>query len=182
MNDMPSSRRAAGALPADIREVSQCVTFFDLSRMMEWASNQEDRKVAAMFQEFYQLAADSIEGAGGRIVKFIGDAGMAVFPKEAADRVIPALADLAVEVRKRAAAHGFDTYLNTNVHFGPMLEGSFGPKGLERYDVIGKTVNIAARLGRRGLTLSQQAYRCLSPAVRERFSRIDQPTNYRLSR
>jgi len=183
MNDKPNPRRAsAGALPSDLKEVTQCVTFFDLSRMMEWASNQEDEKVAAMFQEFYQLAADSIEGAGGRIVKFIGDAGLAVFPKEAADRAVIALADLAVETRKRAAAHGFDTYLNTNVHFGPMLEGSFGPRGRERYDVLGKTVNIAARLGRRGLTLSQQAFRCLGPEVRERFSKIDQPTNYRLNR
>jgi class 3 adenylate cyclase len=63
-----------------------------------------------------------------------------------------------------------------------MLEGSFGPRGRERYDVLGKTVNIAARLGRRGLTLSQQAFRCLGPEVRERFSKIDQPTNYRLNR
>ena len=183
MNDQPNNRRAEpGALPSDAREVTQCVTFFDMSRMMEWASSQEDDRVAEMFQEFYRLAADRIQGAGGRIVKFIGDAGLAVFPKEAADKVVVALADLAAETRKHAAAHGFDTYLNINVHFGSMLEGTFGPPGLERYDVLGKTVNIAARLGRRGLTLSQQAFRCLGPETRERFGKIETPTNYRLRR
>lgn len=183
MQDKPISRRAAsGALPADVREVTQGVTFFDFSRFAEWASSQEDRRVAEMFQEFYVLAGKRIAGAGGRIVKFIGDAGLAVFPKEAAENVILALADLSREARQLAAVRGFDTYLNINVHFGPMLEGTFGPEGLERYDVLGKTVNIAARLGRRGLTLSQQAYRCMGPKARERFEKLEQPTNYRLRR
>ncbi len=183
MKDKPNSGRVpAGALPQDCREVTQGVAFFDFSRMAEWASNQEDLRVAEMFQEFYRLAGERIGAAGGRIVKFIGDAGLVVFPKENAESVILALADLAREARERAAARGFDTYLNVNVHFGPMLEGTFGPEGLERYDVLGKTVNIAARLGRRGLTLSQQAFRCLGAEARERFEKIEQPTNYRLRR
>ena len=65
------------------------------------------------------------------------------------------------------------------MHVGPVLAGSFGPKGDERFDVIGKTVNIAARLGRRGLTLSAQAFRCLSPEGRKRFQKILQPITYR---
>lgn len=180
MKDKPPVRRGGdAALPADIKEVVQGVTFFDLSRMMEWSSSQEDDRVAAMLQEFYQLAADHIHAAGGRMVKFIGDAGLAVFPKEAAEKVILALADLAADARKRAAAHGFDTHLNINVHVGPMLEGTFGPPGMERYDVLGKTVNIAARLGRRGLTLSQQAFRCLGPEARKGFDKLEPPVNYR---
>ncbi len=183
MQDKPNSQRVpAGALPQDLKEVTQGVAFFDFSRMTEWASSQEDQSVAEMLQEFYCFASERIQDAGGRIVKFIGDAGLVVFPKEKAESVIIALADLAKEARGRAAARGFDTYLNVSVHFGPMLEGTFGPPGLERYDVLGKTVNIAARLGRRGLTLSQQAFRCLGSEARERFEKIEQPTNYRLRR
>jgi class 3 adenylate cyclase len=147
--------------------------------MLEWASSQEDEKVAAMLQEFYCLAAARIEGAGGRVVKFIGDEGLAVFPKEAAESVVFALAGLSEEVHKMAAAHGYNTFLNTNVHFGPMIEGTFGPRGHERYDVLGKAVNIAARLGRRGLTISQQAFRCLGTEAREKFDKIESPVNYR---
>jgi class 3 adenylate cyclase len=181
MNDKPQiSRGGDAALPPDCRQVTQGVAFFDLSRMMEWASSQEDDRVAAMMQEFYCLAVARIEGAGGRVVKFIGDEGLAVFPREAAEKVVFALADLSAEVHRMATAHGFNTYLNTNVHFGPMIEGTFGPPGHERYDVLGKTVNIAARLGRRGLTLSQQAFRCLGAEAREKFDKIESPVNYRL--
>jgi class 3 adenylate cyclase len=113
------------------------------------------------------------------VVKFIGDAGLVVFSREAAERVIFALAELSSEVHRLAASHGFNTFLNTNVHFGPMVEGSFGPPGQERYDVLGKSVNIAARLGRRGLNLSQQAFRCLGAEARARFDKIESPVTYR---
>jgi len=104
---------------------------------------------------------------------------MAVFPVEAAEKVIFALAELAGAARRCAAAYGLDTYLNVSVHVGPVLAGSFGPQGAERFDVIGKTVNIAARLGRRGLTLSAQAFRRLGPEGRKRFQKILQPITYR---
>jgi len=182
MEGKPQTRRGdAAALPPDCRQVTQGVVFFDLSRLMEWASSQEDERIAAMLQEFYCLSVARIEAAGGRVVKFIGDAGLAVFPKEAAERIVFALAGLSSEVRRAAAAHGFDTYLNTNVHFGPMMAGTFGPPGMERYDVLGKSVNIAARLGRRGLTLSQQAFRCLGAEARARFDKVEPPVTYRFN-
>ncbi len=62
-----------------------------------------------------------------------------------------------------------------------MMEGTFGPPGMERYDVLGKSVNIAARLGRRGLNLSQQAFRCLGPEARARFDKVEPPTTYRFN-
>jgi len=169
----------SGKLPADCQAQTLGVTFFDLSRISEWASAEEDQRAACFFQEFYALAGEHIAPAGGRIVKFMGDAGMAVFPVESAEKVIFALAELADDARRCAATYGLDTYLNVSVHVGPVLAGSFGPKGAERFDVIGKTVNVAARLGRRGLTLSAQAFRCLSPDGRKRFQKILQPITYR---
>ena len=81
--------------------------------------------------------------------------------------------------RAKALSDGLDAYLNVNVHVGPVLTGRFGPNGDERFDVIGKTVNIAARLGRRGVTLSAQAFRCLSAEARKRFEKLMQPITYR---
>jgi len=106
--------------------------------------------------------------------------GLAIFPVDRAEDSILALAELARRARECARGHGIDVYLNTNVHVGPVLTGSFGPPGLERFDVIGKAVNVAARLGRRGLTLSPQAFRCLSAEGRERFEKIKPPITYRL--
>jgi class 3 adenylate cyclase len=168
-----------GKLPSDCKAEDLGVAFFDLSRFAEWSDSSADAPVAGYLQEFYCLAAERIEPAGGRIVKFMGDAGMAVFDPKVAEKVIFALCEFAREARERARQHGFDTYLNVSVHVGPVLAGSFGPPGAERYDVIGKTVNIAARLGRRGVTLSTQAFRCLSAEARKRFEKIQRPITYR---
>jgi len=170
---------ARGALPPDSKTETLGVAFFDLSRIGEWASSEQDEVVASFFQEFYALAAQQIEPAGGRIVKFMGDAGLAVFPENSAEDVIFALCAFAREARQRARECGIDTHLNVNVHVGPVLSGRFGPPGAERFDVIGKTVNVAARLGRRGVTLSAQAFRCLGPESRAHFRKIMQPITYR---
>jgi adenylate cyclase len=175
----PPEKGGALPLPSDCQTETLGVTFFDLSRFAEWASSDNDDLVAGFLQRFYCFAAEHIEPAGGRIVKFIGDAGLAVFPTESAEDAIFALCAFAREARDSAQELGLDTYLNINVHVGPVIAGSFGPPGAERYDVIGKTVNIAARLGRRGVTLSPQAFRCLSPEARDRFDKFTPPVTYR---
>jgi len=178
----PTTTRSGdvSSLPPDCRNETLGVAFFDLSQIGEWASSEEDAHIAAFLQRFYELAAKHLEPAGARIVKFMGDAGLAVFPEASAEDAIFALCAFAREARESGRAFGLDTYLNVNVHVGPVLAGSFGPKSAERYDVIGKTVNIAARLGRRGVTLSPQAFRCLSPDARKRFEKITRPVTYRL--
>lgn len=174
--------RSPVTLPADCQTVKLGVAFFDLSRMAEWADADEDARVASFLHKFYQLAADRLEPAGGRIVKFMGDAGMVVCPEEAVEELIFALCDFSADARRCAREFGIDTYLNISVHVGPVIAGSFGPKGSERFDVIGKTVNIAARLGRRGVTLSTQAFRCLGEEGRKRFDKIKRPITYRFNR
>ncbi len=174
------SRGGRSGLPPDCETQTLGIAFFDLSRIPEWTSPEEDGRVAAFFQEFYGLVADRMTQAGARVIKFIGDAGLVVFPKESAEQSIFALAELREAVRECAVRSAFDAYLNVSVHFGEVLAGTFGPPGHERFDVIGKNVNIAARLGRRGITLSQQAFRCLSPEGREHFQKVSRPTTYRL--
>jgi len=178
----PASKGGGGpsALPLGCQTETLGVAFFDLSPIPEWSSSDEDARVASFFVRFYELAAKHIEPAGGRIVKVMGDAGLAVFPEESAEDVIMGLCQLARETRRCARDAGLDTWLAVNVHVGPVVAGDFGPPGAERYDVVGKTVNVAARLGRRGVTLSPQAFRCLSPEGRERFEKITRPITYRL--
>ena len=177
-SDTPREGGRQFRLPQDCRTETLGIAFFDLSRISEWASSEEDERAAGFLQRFYELAAEHIGPAGGRIVKFIGDAGLIVFPKESAEQVIFALCDFARAARECGREVGLDTYLNVNVHVGPVIAGSFGPPGSERYDVLGKAVNVAATLGRRGVTLSPQAFRTLSPEGRERFDKVTRPVTY----
>jgi len=175
----PVKSGAVSGLPADCERQTLVVAFFDLSRFAEWSSSDEDERVAGLLQAFYALAGRHVGNAGGRVVKFMGDAGLAVFEKERAEEGILALCAFAQEARREALGAGLDAHLNINVHVGSVLAGSFGVPGDARYDVIGKTVNIAARLGRRGVTLSAQAFRCLSAEGRKRFEKQMPPITYR---
>jgi class 3 adenylate cyclase len=168
----------AVSLPPDCKLETLGIAFFDLSRFAEWASSDEDERIAAFLQQFYVLAARSLEPAGCRLVKFMGDAGMAVFPIEKAEAAIFALCDFSNQARRAALAVKLDAHCNTNIHVGEVITGSFGPQGLERFDVIGKAVNVAARLGRRGVVLSPQAFRTLSDEARKRFQKITRPITY----
>jgi class 3 adenylate cyclase len=174
-----SAQRGDPGLPEEFSVAVMGVAFFDLSRLGEWHSSEQDIHVAQFFQRFYALVGSRIEPVGGKVVKVMGDAGLAVFPEEAVRDGILALRDLAGESKQLARDHGFDATLNVNVHLGPVVCGPFGPPGSARFDVIGKTVNIAARLGRRGITLSPQAFRCLDPETRKLFQKNMPPITYR---
>ncbi len=179
MSTTTSTSGATPRLPADAKTETLGIVFFDLSRFAEWTSAGDDERVAGLIQCFYELSAEHLEPAGARIVKFIGDAGMAVFQPDDSEGCILALSELARTVREWAGQQGFDTYLNINVHVGPVVSGTFGPPSLARYDVLGKAVNVAARLGRNGLVLSPQAFRTLSPAARKQFDKNMPPITYR---
>ncbi len=55
--------------PPDWEKPTLGVAFFDLSRMAEWASSEEDERVASFLQGFYELASERLTPAGCRIVK-----------------------------------------------------------------------------------------------------------------
>jgi class 3 adenylate cyclase len=168
-----------GGPPADCTVQYLGVAFFDLSRIPQWSGSEQDAGVARFFQRLYALADELLAPAGARIVKLMGDAGLVVFERRCAEAAIAALCELSARARALAVSAGLDAYCNVNVHFGPVVAGPFGPPGAQRFDVIGKTVNVAARLGRRGVTLSPQAFRCLSAEARGRFEKIAPPITYR---
>jgi class 3 adenylate cyclase len=179
MTPSASAGAAAAGLPSDCQPVTVGIAFFDLSRLAQWASENDDEQVAAFLQSFYRLAGESLGPAGIRIVKFMGDAGLCVFPTERADAAVAALCDFAAAARQLAGTFGYDCYLNVNVHAGEVLQGTFGTADCACLDVIGKAVNVAARLGRRGVTLSAQAFRLLSAEERESFQKLKPPISYR---
>lgn len=171
---------ASPALPVDAKTETLGIAFFDLSGFAKWSAVDDDARVAGFLQSFYTLAAKHIIPAGARIVKFMGDGGLAVFPKSSTEAVIVALCAYSQETRDRAREYGLDTELNVNVHVGPVISGSFGVPGAKRFDVIGQSVNVAARPGPRGMALSAQAFHCLSPEGKARFEEINPPITYRL--
>ena len=112
------------------------------------------------------------------MVKFIGDATLAVFPREQADRAVLGLLELKSASDLFMREHGWECHLVIKVHFGPVAAGHFGAGVGRRYDVLGKTVNVAARLEATGVALSVEAFRQLGPEARRQFKKRTPPITY----
>ena len=102
------------------------------------------------------------EEHGGRVVKTIGDASMAVFPLPA-NAAYAAIA-MQVQISAERTSRGAPLAIHAGFHFGPIID--------DNADVFGDSVNVAARLSslaKAGQTLvSLETVEVLSPALRAR--------------
>ena len=164
----------------DFSQVSLLVVFTSFSRYTAQIDRLEDMQVARVMNAYYELAGSAIREGGGQVVKFIGDAMLAAFPSQAADQGTLALLELKKAADQFMTDHGWDCRLVVKVHFGPVAAGEFGAEADRRYDVIGKTVNVAARLdaGSGLVVLSKDAFTRLGPEVRRRFKKHTPPLSY----
>ena len=155
-------------------EVPLLIAFADLTRFAAQSLRVSDAELALTMDAFYQRVAACIERAGGRVVKFIGDAALIVFAEADADRGVAALLDLKADIDDFMAQREWECRMNIKAHFGTVVAGPYAG----RFDVLGKNVNAAAMLDSPGVALSVEAFRTLSPETRKRFKKHTPPVTY----
>ncbi len=109
--------------------------------------------VIECLNEYFDAMAVPVERHGGEILKFIGDAMLAVFPLEDPEACHRAL-QAAVEARdamralnaKRRAAGRNEIGYGIALHVGDVMYGNIGAASRLDFTVIGPAVNVAARL------------------------------------
>src|SRR5215210_6103585 len=94
------------------------IVFLDLTRFSAQSQRVEDAELADTIDAYYGHVSRGIESAGGRVVKFIGDATLAVFPEAAADAGVTALLDLKPAIDDLMSGRGWECRLNAKAHFG----------------------------------------------------------------
>ena len=140
---------------------------------------QDDTEIADTLDAHYQRVSRAVHAAGGRVIKFIGDATMLVFPENAVDSGVSAIFDLMASEDRLMQQHGWECRLHAKAHFGTVVAGEFGANGDRRFDVFGKAVNATARLkGTAPFMLSAEAHELLSQGLRQRFTRQPSGTTY----
>ena len=115
---------------------------------------------------FYRVCGECVVAAGGRIVKYIGDGILAVFPEDAADRAVAAATCMRKEHAALVSAQqtNVDSDLEVGISFGQVEEGIVGHATLRSFDLFGECVNEAAMIGHhRGIAVTD--------AVRVRLSK-----------
>jgi len=159
-------------------EVCLLIAFVDLTGFSFMSTRVDDLEVATVIDGFYRLVGERVAEAGGRVVKFMGDAALIVFGAADADRGVSALLALKDAADAYLAAARWDCRAQIKAHVGDVIAGPFGPPGDLRFDVIGKAVNTTAMLDAAGVALSVEAFRALSPETRRRFKKHTWPVTY----
>lgn len=162
--------------PPERAEQHLLIAFVDLTRFSAQSRRLGDPEIAAVMDGMYRRVGTAIGEAGGRVVKFIGDASLIVFAADAVDQGVAALLALKDELDTHFHAIGWECRAAVKVHVGTAVAGPYGLAGA--FDVLGNDVNTCATLHSPGVALTVEAFRKLGPELRQRFKKHTPPVCY----
>ncbi len=145
--------RRPGYLQGSEQEIA--ILFADLRAFTRLAENKLPYDVVFLLNRYFRSMGQAIEGAGGRVDKFIGDGIMALFgiasgPENGCREAIAGARAMAAALDElnRALAHDLDEPLRIGIgiHAGPSIVGEMGYGDATGLTAIGDAVNTASRL------------------------------------
>jgi adenylate cyclase len=143
----------------DGEDIHAVIWFCDLRNSTPLSESMERKAYLDMLNQFLEAMADSVLEAGGEVLRFIGDAALAIFPIdeydaggrcEATGRAVSA-ARAAVgrmhDVKAERAKMGQDAIgYGIGLHFGDVTYGNIGSESRLEFTVIGPAANETARI------------------------------------
>jgi adenylate cyclase len=158
--------RSGVTLSGELRDV--VAVFVDITGSTERSRRTDPAEFVAMLNRFFDVVVDEVEGSGGLLNKFEGDAALCVFgaPVELIDPASSALR-AARRIRDRVASMG-EVEIGIGVAAGEVVAGQVGTHSRLEYTVIGDPVNEAARLT--DLAKERKQHVLASQAVLDRAS------------
>jgi class 3 adenylate cyclase len=151
-------------------EVSLLIVFVDLTRFEVQGHRVPLAELASTVDAYYELVGEAVAKADGTLVKYIGDAALIVFSPDRADEAVAMLRRLKSAVDALMVKSGWECRLMAKAHLGPVIAGPFGAPDEKHFDVIGATVNAAARLKSTGITVSASVFDQLSHELKSHFA------------
>src|SRR5262249_44957833 len=133
-------------------------------------------KLADTLDRYYALLGAACARADGLLIKLIGDGALCVFDPERGDDVVKSLLAVREEIGQLMSERSWLSYPCIKLHCGDVVVGPFGPD--KRVDVIGREVNLTARLQTRSFAISAEAFRTLSKDGRALFKKHTAPVTY----
>ena len=154
----PGQRVCAGMIHrGEIVSIEAAVWFSDLRNFTASGEELHPEKVIERLNDYFEVVVGAVHNAGGEILKYIGDAVLAIFPVSgelgakaaclAAVRALNDATDGLASLNERTRIRGEPELAHgVGLHVGTTSYGNIG--GRERLDftVIGRTVNIASRI------------------------------------
>lgn len=145
----------------DARTIAAAIWYCDLRNFTRMSNELPRDVVIAMLNDYFDAVARPVVDRGGEILKFIGDAVLAIFPmaddldrdrkcRVALDAAVAALEGLRELNELRAAAAQPPLKIGIGLHAGSVSYGNIGAAYGEEarldFTVIGPAVNLATRI------------------------------------
>ena len=181
--------RAAGQriLAGDVKRgdgqtIEAVIWYCDLRGFTRASDSLPRDTIIALLNDYFDTMGSIVTGAGGEILKFMGDGMLAIFPiatpegrAETAVRACRAAAsavDAMLVLNRIRSAEGEPTVrFGLALHIGEVMFGNIGASQRLDFTVIGPAVNHAARLEKLCTPLDRSVL--LSPAIAELLAAHD---------
>jgi adenylate cyclase len=140
--------------------IRAAIWFSDLKGFTATSESLESHALLDYLNAYFDAVTGAIEANGGEVLKFIGDAVLAIFPlsedtqAEAVQNALTAartaISTLADTNRKRLGDNLTAIQCGIALHYGDVFYGNVGGKNRLDFTVIGPAVNLSSRI--EGLT------------------------------
>ena len=153
-----SRRILAGAFRRGTAETLHAVIWYcDMQGFTTLSDVRPAREVVEVLDTYFDAVASPVDQRGGEVLKFIGDAILAIFPvrpaggvAEACAQALAAVADVRANLerlnRERAGRGEAALGLGIALHQGEVSYGNIGAQNRLDFTVIGAVVNEACRV------------------------------------
>lgn len=156
-----------------MQETKLVLVSVDLAGYARATASLDALSIAAFLDGWYAACAAAFRPKGGRIIKFMGDGCLAVFPEDRTVDAVDAIEELAKTPLR------LPLKLGANVHIAIVAAGDIGPEGDRRFDVLGSGVNHLFLMGgASGIRISEPVYRQLPNDRRGAWSKHHPPATY----
>jgi adenylate cyclase len=154
---LPAQKVLAGKIkPGDVDAISSAIWFSDLRGYTDLSQTTQSATLIDWLNQYFETISQPIIENGGEILKYMGDAVLAIFPvengdaKKAAAEALAAAeaanAALAVMNEKRLASSHPAIRHGIALHIGDVQYGNIGANRRLDFTVIGPAVNKASRI------------------------------------
>ena len=140
----------------DGEEIRAVIWFCDLRDSTPLADSMSREAFLALLNEYFECVLGPVQERGGEILRFIGDAALAIFPigndpaavacAKALGAARDALGRMKTLNQARKQAGGRSLHFGIGLHLGLVLYGNIGTPTRIEFTVIGAAANEAARI------------------------------------
>ncbi len=132
--------------------IRAAVWFSDVRSFTDLTRQLGDEAIVHALDAWFEVAVGAVQGRDGEVLKFIGDALLAIFPVSgddwtgAVDAAVEAAHAIRAEEERLSARRGVALRSGVAIHTGEVLYGNVGAPGRLDFTVLGGAVNKAARV------------------------------------